>query len=108
MKLLSIFKPTRSAKASAFAQSLADDIAKRYPPELDRNPTKHLSANRLTRILEDTCEKAADYQRDNRLGVFGKAKLGNAFKWALTDLGYRKEFVDIATEALIVYVSKKQ
>ncbi|NJK42488.1 MAG: hypothetical protein HC937_01785 [Aquincola sp.] len=38
----------------------------------------------------------------------GKAKLGNAFRWELTELGYRKDFVELATEAVIVYLSRKK
>lgn len=105
--MLSFFKPKRTTLIEEFARSLADDLAKRYPPELDKNPSKHPSVNRLTRLLEDTCERAASFQKENNLGVLGKAKLGNTFKWALIELGYRKEFIDIATEAIIVYVSKK-
>lgn len=97
----------RSKELESFAKSLAEDLVKRYPPELDNNPSKHTSVNRLTRILEDTCQKAQAYQKEQKLGVLGKAKLSNTFKWTLTDLGYRKEFIDIATEAIVVYISKK-
>jgi len=103
-----LFRTKRGIELEQFARGLANDLAKRYPPELDNNPSKLPSVNRLTRILEDTSQKAAEFQLKNKLGVFGKAKFGNVFKWALTDLGYRKEFVDIATEAVIVYISKKQ
>lgn len=105
--MFSFIRTKRSVELEQFARSLAEDLAKRYPPELDKNPSKHPSINRLTRILEDTCIKASNFQRTHSLGIFGKAKFGNTFKWALADLGYRKEFADIATEAIIVYISKK-
>jgi hypothetical protein len=91
----------------AFANELANDIAKRYPPALDSQPGKRPSVNRMTRIVEDACKKAQDFQKANRLGWLGKAKLGNTFKWALQEKGYQKDFADFATEALIVYISKK-
>lgn len=106
--MFSFFKSKRTIEIEQFARSLADDLAKRYPPELDKNSNKHPSVNRLTRLLEDTCEKAADFQKKHNLGILGKSKLGNIFKWTLIDLGYRKEFIDIATEAIIVYISKKK
>lgn len=106
MKILDYFKNRRTTEIKEFARSLADEIAKRYPPELDRNAASRPSINRLTRILEDTCEKARKYQQQRQLGILGKAKFGNEFKWTLTDLGYRKEFVDFATEAIVVYISK--
>ncbi len=104
--MFSLFNSKRSAELENFARSLVDDLAKRYPPELDNNPNKHPSVNRLTRILEDTCQKAVGFQQEHNLGVFGKAKFGNTFKWALSELGYRKDFVDMATEAIIVHLSK--
>jgi hypothetical protein len=90
-----------------FARSLAEGIAKRYPPALDQDPTKRPSVNRMTRIVEDACKQAQEFQAVQRLGWLGKARLGNSFRWALSDLGYRKDFVDVATEALIVEVSRK-
>jgi hypothetical protein len=41
------------------------------------------------------------FQRDNALGVYGKARLFNAFKWQLKRLGYPDDFVDTATAALV-------
>jgi hypothetical protein len=32
--------------------------------------------------------------------------LGNAFRWELNSLGYRKEFIDLATEAVVVHLSR--
>ena len=41
------------APIDTFAKSLADEIAKRYPPALDQEPGKRPSVNRLTRIIEE-------------------------------------------------------
>lgn len=101
--LSKIFK---SAPVDEFAKSLAAQIAKRYPPALDREPGKRPSLNRLTRIVEDACQKVVTFQAEHRLGVVGKAKLGNAFRWELTELGYQKDFVDLATEAVVVHLSR--
>lgn len=95
------------APVEAFAKSLAQDIEKRYPPELDKQTGKRPSVNRLTRIVEDACKKAETFRNDHRLGWFGKAALGNSFRWELTEMGYQKDFVDFATEAVVVYVSRK-
>jgi hypothetical protein len=38
--------------------------------------------------------------------MFGKAKLGNEFKWQLKELGYTEKFIDVATEALMVYLTR--
>lgn len=90
-----------------FAKSLASSIATRYPPALDAQPGKRPSVNRLTRILEDACAKAVSFQAEHKLGWLGKARLGNSFRWELQEMGYQKDFVDFATEAIVVYLSKK-
>lgn len=92
----------------AFAKSLAEEVAKRYPPQLDQNPAKRPSVNRMTRIIEDVVEKAVAFQSEHRLGWLGKAKLGNAFRWELTSLGYKKDFVEVATEAVVIHLSQRK
>jgi len=107
MNLLSLLRSKRSLELEAFAYSLVDDILKRYPPSIDTSPNKRLSAARLTRILEDVCQKAMEFQQSTSLGWIGKARLANFFKWKLKDCGYTDAFVDFATEAVVVHLSKK-
>ena len=107
MKLPSLFRSKRSVELEAFAYALADDIVKRYPPALDTAPDKRLSQNRLTRILEDACQKAVEFQRTTSLGWVAKARLANSFKWKLKESGYSSAFIDLATEAIVVHLSKK-
>lgn len=95
------------APVEAFAKTLAQDISKRYPPALDQQAGKRPSVNRLTRIVEDACKKVTDFQGEHKLGWLGKATLGNSFRWELRELGYQKDFVDFATEAVVVHVSRK-
>lgn len=94
------------APVKDFARSLADDIAMRYPPALEQEAGKRPSVNRLTRIVEDVCRKALEFQSEHKLGVVGKATLGNEFRWQLTSLGYQKDFVHMATEAVVVHLSR--
>jgi hypothetical protein len=90
----------------AFAAKLVDTIATRYPPQIDNDQAKRPSEERLTRILEDACARAKTFRDDHKLAWLGKARLGNAIRWQLTDKGYRKEFVELTTEAVIVTLSK--
>jgi hypothetical protein len=90
-----------------FAKSLAEDIAKRLPPAMENKPEKKLSANRITKILEDAFVKAQKFRGERRLGVYRKARLSNTFRWQLKDLGYSDQFIDLATEGLIVYITRK-
>lgn len=97
----------RNHELKTFAQELAERLAKRYSPDLDRQPGKRPSVNRLTRVMEETCQRAAEYQGRQRLSWLGKARLSNEFRWALKERGYSREFVSFATEAVLVYMSRK-
>ncbi|MBK7004008.1 MAG: hypothetical protein IPH37_01840 [Burkholderiales bacterium] len=41
------------------------------------------------------------FQKEQKLGWIGKARLGNAFRWALTEKGYSEQFVEALTEGVI-------
>ena len=90
-----------------FAKTLAVEISKRYPPSLDQAKEKKISQNRIARVLEDAYNKAVEFKTEKALGVYRKARLGNTFRWELTELGYSKPFVEMATEGLIVYMTRK-
>jgi hypothetical protein len=90
-----------------FAKTLVDTMVKRYPPALDQQPDKRPSVNRMTRIVEDACKQAVAYGSAGRLGWMGRSRLANAVRWELVDVGYSKEFVDLATEAIVVSISRK-
>ncbi len=94
-------------KVTEFAKSLAQDVAKRYPPAIANNPAQMVSHKRLSGILEEAFTRAAEFNRENQLGWYKKAKLGNEFKWELKEMGYDEKFVDVATEGLIVYVTRR-
>jgi hypothetical protein len=91
----------------AFAKTLALDLAKRYPPALDKGGERKLSQKRLTSLLEDTFSKAVSFKNEHKLGVYKKARLGNTFRWELQELGYSEKFVETATEGLVVYIARK-
>ena len=105
---MSFFRITPSSELKEFAFDLASQIGKRYPPALDSQPDKRPSVNRLTRITEDACVKAVEFQARKKMGWLGRARLGNHFRWALEEMGYTKDFVGFATEALVIHISRKQ
>jgi hypothetical protein len=91
-----------------FATSLADAVAKRYPPALDKAKDRIVSVNRVTRVLEDAFKQAVQFKSQHNLGVYKKARLGTSFKFELTQRGYSEKFVELATEGLIVYLTTRQ
>src|SRR5688572_14176175 len=55
VKTMALFGAVSSKEVDAFAKELAEELAKRYPPALDKSGGPTLSEKRLTRILEDVC-----------------------------------------------------
>lgn len=101
-----ILKAFFTSKVTEFAKTLAQDIAKRYPPAIANNPAQMVSQKRLSGILEEAFVRAAEFNREHNLGWYKKAKLGNEFKWELKEMGYDEKFIDVATEGLIVYLTR--
>ena len=104
---MALFGSVSGKEVDRFAKQLAEEIAKQYPPALDKGGERMLSEKRLTRILEDVCNQAAAFKKQHKLGVYKKARLGNTFRWELEELGYSKRFIETATEGLVVYLTRK-
>jgi hypothetical protein len=105
---MGLFGSVSGKDVDQFAKGLAQGIAKRYPPAMDQGSAERkLSEKRLAVILEEVFGKAHDYKNENKLGVYKKARLSNTFRWELQELGYTKPFVELATEGLVVYISRK-
>jgi hypothetical protein len=105
---MGLFSWFSNKELDEFAKHLAQDLAKRYPPEFENSKEKKISPNRITKVLEDTCNKAVKYHQEHKLGLYKKARLGNTFRWELKELGYSEVFTETSTEALVVYISRKQ
>lgn len=103
---MGLFGSVSGKQVDEFAKLLAQELAKRYPPALEKEGERKLSQKRLTAILEDTYNKAIDFKKQHKLGVYKKAQLGNTFRWELQEMGYSEKFVETATEGLIVYITR--
>jgi hypothetical protein len=103
---MGLFSMFSKSEIGEFAKTLATNLSKRYPPSIDAATEKKISETRLTKVLEDVLTQATAFQQTQQLGLFGKAKLGNEFRWQLKELGYTQRFIDVATEALMVYVTR--
>lgn len=103
MKLIRFFS---HSDVKAFGRDLAQKLSKEIPPVLMENRRKVLSVNKITRLLENIYQTASDYQRDHRIGFIKRAVLVNNFKWELKNGKYPDDFVDMATEGLVVGLSK--
>lgn len=92
-------------RVDEFAGELAQQFALSCP--LDQMGRKTLPPRRIAAEARVLCERAARFSDEQRLGVYSKARLGNAFRWKLTDLGYAPELVEELTRELVFHISRK-
>ena len=86
-----------------FAIGLAREFAQRCPPEQRREDAR--AATAMAKVIDDVANRAAAYQREHKLWVYGKVKLATSFKLELKELGYPEEFVDSLTRQLLLLMS---
>ena len=91
-----------------FALKLAAELAERYPAELENAKPKKRNPQRLAKAFDATFNNAIQFQRENKLGIYGKARLGNTFKWELKRLGYPADFIDLTTSSLVNFVASQR
>lgn len=99
-----MFKRLLSKEVEEFAVGLALDLGKRVSPDTWRKGTR---PSVLAKAVDEICNRAADFQRTQGLGVYGKAKFGMAFKLQLKESGYPDEFVDELTQTLLIRISAR-
>ena len=105
---MGIFGSVSNKQVDEFAKSLARDLAKQCPPDpagADGRP--NVAPKRLISALEQIFGKALGFRDQHDLGIYRKARLGNTFRWELAELGYGKDFVEDATQRLVVHISRK-
>lgn len=103
MALLKIFD---TRELTEFATQLAMDMNRRFPPASEAR-TDAGAKHQLKVILEGLSARAVRFHAEHKLGVYRKAKLGNVFRWKLTELGYSPEFVERATKELVTRLATK-
>jgi hypothetical protein len=100
-----MFNTRRSREIEAFASFLARDFHDRSPPTKKEADKRQLAA--IARAIDDACNRAAAYQREHRLGMYGRAKFGTSFKLEMKELGYSSDFADELTRQLLFRMAGK-
>ncbi len=101
-----ILKFLDTSDLEEFATGLATDLARRFPPASEAR-TDPGAINQIKVILEGLTTRAVRYREQNKLGVYKKAKLGNVFRWKLTELGYSADFAERVTKELVTRLAVK-
>lgn len=104
MKFINLI--TRSEE-KAFVAKQVEQLLKELPPAMISDARGKVSVNKVTRCLERVYAAATHFKNERRLGFVGRAVVANTFKWEMKEASYPTEFVDMATEGLIVALSKR-
>ena len=103
--MLGIFARKKNEAIDAFARELAGLLARRFTARDNQAPADTKLDRKLGRALDEVYARAREFRAEKRLGVYGKARLGNTFKWALKELEYDEGFIEEVTRGLIVRLS---
>ena len=101
------FKLFSAKHIQKLAQSLAADIATRYPAEIANSPEPMVSRRRRSEILENIFLRAKQFNLGSRLGILARIRLESALKWQLKEMGYDEKFIDTAMEHLVASVTNE-
>jgi hypothetical protein len=89
-----------TSEVDALAAAITADLVRRVPPSRleahDRD-----AALALRKAHEAVFARAAKFARTHKLNIYKKARLGNQFRWALSEAGYPAEFVEAWTLELV-------
>lgn len=75
--------------------TLADFVAERIPNQRPKKAPEALA--KLFAHIER-------FKQDNKLNMYKKAKLANAFRWKLVDHGYADDFIDEITKEILLHL----
>jgi hypothetical protein len=106
--LIAMFFSKTNRIVDEFAKQLACDLASRYPASMEVNQVEKRNRNRLEKAFGSTFGRAMAFQREHKLGIYGKARLSNTFQWELKALGYPEEFVTLITSAMTKFVGNQR
>lgn len=82
-----------------FGESLARFFLEKSPRDPKASEKKF--AVKTSAVLQKMDEQITAFKASHKLNIYKKAKLGNAFKWALKDSGYDAEYIDKLTDWLM-------
>lgn len=95
------FKWFDARDAEQCGLSLARFFAERVTVEACLSDKKNLAKKRQE-VIGKLFAQAELSKRELKLNVYKKAKLGNAFKWQLKNMGYDAGYVDELTRELVI------
>lgn len=103
---MALFGLVDTREVDEFATTLADDLARRFPPAGEAR-TDAGATNQLNIVVEGLVARAVRFHSEHKLGLYRKAKLANTFRWRLSELGYSKVFVERVARSIATKLAVK-
>lgn len=90
--MLAFFSKAMKKESDEFALSIVDDVMKSYPVDDAQSKQDKKHRNALGKALDAAYVRAQIFNRERKLGIYGRARLGNGFQWALEGAGLSRIF----------------
>lgn len=91
--------------STASASEFGTRIAQHYACELrliNSETNKSKREKKHKKLLANIMAQTKDFNAANKLNIYKKAKLGNAIKWTLKDLGYDEKIIDSLLKGIFI------
>lgn len=92
-----------ATEATEFGRALALFFIERMP--LDLQMKEKDFSQKADKVLLKMANQVLRFRQGHKLNGYKKAKLGNAFGWALRDAGFDETYVDKLTKWLLLQLS---
>ncbi len=99
-----MLKSFRTKDVDAFADAIVGELTERVPLNSLRKEGGKAD-KRFTRMTDVISNQVRAFAREQRPGIYQRARLGNRVKWALKDAGYPEPFVDAFVTELVTLVT---
>lgn len=98
MKLGALFT---NPEQKEFAETLAREFISSFPPGLAKHIENKKNQIKFRKTINKLGNMAREYRKAAKLGIYGKAKIGNTFMWLLKEQGYDEKLVESITNDLL-------
>ena len=98
-----LFKWFDAKEAALIGVKMADDLSQALAKTNNKHAKKEMVGR--AKIIKTTFSQMDNYKRNAKLNFYKKSKLINEFRWRLSENGHDKEFVEVVTKELVLYIN---
>jgi hypothetical protein len=95
-----VFSWFDAGEAIAFGEKLAEYYDQEW--RVLEGKAAHKQEDKRSKLVAKVLQQAQLFGKAHKLNGYKMAKLGNAFKWKLIDLGHQKELIDLLTKDVLI------